>query len=328
LFTNIFLINLIKAISYKNTFSIKSFGSYQMKLGFIGLGKMGFNMVQRLLKDKHQVIAWTRTENTVKQIVDKGAIGAASIEDMVNKLDGRKTIWLMVPSGKPVDDNLDILLKLLKEDDIIIDGGNSYWKETQRRSKKASHKGIHFIDCGTSGGVWGLTEGYCLMYGGEKRSSDYCEPIFKSLAPVNGYLYCGESGAGHFVKMVHNGIEYGMMQAFAEGFEIMKKSEFDIDLTKVSKVWQHGSVVRSWLLELAHLALTEDPKLEKIKGYVQDSGEGRWTIQTAIDLDVPAHVITASLYTRFQSRQDDSFAMKLLAALRNQFGGHAVKTKD
>ena len=299
-----------------------------MTLGFIGLGKMGFNMVQRLLNGSHQVVAWTRTEKTVNEIKSKGAIAASSIEDSVNKLSGRKIVWMMVPSGKPVDDNLDLLLRLLKKDDIIIDGGNSYWKDTQLRSKKALEKGVHYIDCGTSGGIWGLKEGYCLMYGGNKQAADFCEPIFKTLAPENGYMYCGESGAGHFVKMVHNGIEYGMMQAYAEGFEIMKKSQFNIDLTKVSKVWQYGSVVRSWLLELAHLALKEDPKLESIKGYVQDSGEGRWTIQTAIELDVPAHVITSSLYTRFQSRQDDSFAMKLLAALRNQFGGHAVKTKE
>jgi 6-phosphogluconate dehydrogenase len=299
-----------------------------MTLGFIGLGKMGFNMVQRLLNGSHQVVAWTRTEKTVNEIKAKGAIAASSIEDLVNKLSGRKLVWMMVPSGKPVDDNLDLLLRLLKKDDIIIDGGNSYWKDTQLRSKKALEKGVRYIDCGTSGGIWGLKEGYCLMYGGNKQAADFCEPIFKTLAPENGYLYCGESGAGHFVKMVHNGIEYGMMQAYAEGFEIMKKSPFNIDLTKVSKVWQYGSVVRSWLLELAHLALKEDPKLESIKGYVQDSGEGRWTIQTAIELDVPAHVITSSLYTRFQSRQDDSFAMKLLAALRNQFGGHAVKIKE
>ena len=299
-----------------------------MKLGFIGLGKMGFNMVQRILNDGHQVVAWTRSGKTVQEIKEKGAIAASSIEELVSKLSGKKIVWMMVPSGKPVDDNLDLLLSLLKKDDIIIDGGNSYWKETQVRNKKAAEKGIHYIDCGTSGGIWGLKEGYCLMYGGNKQAADFCEPIFKTLAPENGFLYCGESGAGHFVKMVHNGIEYGMMQAYAEGFEIMKKSQFNIDLTKVSKVWQYGSVVRSWLLELAHLALSEDPMLEKIKGFVQDSGEGRWTIQTAIELDVPAHVITSSLYTRFQSRQDESFAMKLLAALRNQFGGHAVKSKE
>ncbi|HLG31720.1 MAG TPA: decarboxylating 6-phosphogluconate dehydrogenase [Ignavibacteriaceae bacterium] len=299
-----------------------------MKLGFIGLGKMGFNMVQRILNDGHQVVAWTRSGKTVQEIKEKGAIAASSIEELVSNLSGKKIVWMMVPSGKPVDDNLDLLLSLLKKDDIIIDGGNSYWKETQVRNKKAAEKGIHYIDCGTSGGIWGLKEGYCLMYGGNKQAADFCEPIFKTLAPENGFLYCGESGAGHFVKMVHNGIEYGMMQAYAEGFEIMKKSQFNIDLTKVSKVWQYGSVVRSWLLELAHLALSEDPMLEKIKGFVQDSGEGRWTIQTAIELDVPAHVITSSLYTRFQSRQDESFAMKLLAALRNQFGGHAVKSKE
>jgi len=299
-----------------------------MKLGFIGLGKMGFNMVQRILNDGHQVVAWTRSGKTVQEIKEKGAIAASSIEELVSNLSGKKIVWMMVPSGKPVDDNLDLLLSLLKKDDIIIDGGNSYWKETQVRNKKAAEKGIHYIDCGTSGGIWGLKEGYCLMYGGNKQAADFCEPIFKTLAPENGFLYCGESGAGHFVKMVHNGIEYGMMQAYAEGFEIMKKSQFNIDLTKVSKVWQYGSVVRSWLLELAHLALSEDPMLEKIKGFVQDSGEGRWTIQTAIELDVPAHVITSSLYTRFQSRQDESFAMKLLAALRNQFGGHAIKSKE
>ncbi len=231
----------------------------------------------------------------------------------------------MVPSGKPVDENIDAILPHLKKDDIIIDGGNSYFKESQQRAKLCSQKGINYIDCGTSGGVWGLKEGYCLMYGGNKNAVDFCEPIFKTLAPENGYLYCGESGAGHFVKMVHNGIEYGMMQAYAEGFEILEKSEFNIDLKAVSNVWQYGSVVRSWLLELAHLALTDDPKLEKIKGFVQDSGEGRWTVQTAIDLGVPAHIITSSLFNRFQSRQDDSFAMKMLAALRNEFGGHAVK---
>jgi 6-phosphogluconate dehydrogenase len=231
----------------------------------------------------------------------------------------------MVPSGKPVDENIETILPLLQKDDIIVDGGNSYFKETIARSKLCEQKGINFVDCGTSGGIWGLKEGYCLMYGGNKKAVEYCEPIFKSLAPENGYLYCGESGAGHFVKMVHNGIEYGMMQAYAEGFEILEKSQFNIDLTAVSKVWQYGSVVRSWLLDLAHLALTDDPELKNIKGYVQDSGEGRWTVQTAIELDVPAHIITSSMFNRFQSRQDQSFAMKMLAALRNQFGGHAIK---
>lgn len=296
-----------------------------MKIGFIGLGKMGLNMVHRLLNDKHQIVVYNKSKEPIKEAEKLGAVVANSVEELIGKLEGRKVIWLMVPSGKPVDENIDAILPHLKKDDIIIDGGNSYFKESQQRAKLCSQKGINYIDCGTSGGVWGLKEGYCLMYGGNKNAVDFCEPIFKTLAPENGYLYCGESGAGHFVKMVHNGIEYGMMQAYAEGFEILEKSEFNIDLKAVSNVWQYGSVVRSWLLELAHLALTDDPKLEKIKGFVQDSGEGRWTVQTAIDLGVPAHIITSSLFNRFQSRQEDSFAMKMLAALRNEFGGHAVK---
>jgi len=299
-----------------------------MKIGFIGLGKMGANMVQRILKNNHQVVVWNRSQGPVEKLASKGAIASTSIEDLVKKLPERKVVWLMVPSGKAVDDNLDILLGLLKKEDIIIDGGNSYWKDTRERGKKVAEKGIHYLDCGTSGGVWGLQNGYCLMYGGNKAATDFMEPIFKTLAPENGYVYCGESGSGHFVKMVHNGIEYGMMQSFAEGFEIMEKSPFNINLTKVADAWQYGSVVRSWLLELAVRAFKEDPKLEKLEDYVQDSGEGRWTVQTAMDLDVPAHVITASLFTRFQSRQNESFAMKVLAALRNQFGGHAVKIKE
>ncbi|NUM63076.1 MAG: decarboxylating 6-phosphogluconate dehydrogenase, partial [Ignavibacteriaceae bacterium] len=272
-----------------------------MKIGFIGLGKMGLNMVHRLLNDKHQIVVYNKSKEPIKEAEKLGAVVANSVEELIGKLEGRKVIWLMVPSGKPVDENIDAILPHLKKDDIIIDGGNSYFKESQQRAKLCSQKGINYIDCGTSGGVWGLKEGYCLMYGGNKNAVDFCEPIFKTLAPENGYLYCGESGAGHFVKMVHNGIEYGMMQAYAEGFEILEKSEFNIDLKAVSNVWQYGSVVRSWLLELAHLALTDDPKLEKIKGFVQDSGEGRWTVQTAIDLGVPAHIITSSLFNRFQS---------------------------
>ena len=296
-----------------------------MKIGFIGLGKMGLNMVNRLLNAKHEIVVYNRSKEQIKEAEKLGAVASESVKDLVSKLDRRKVIWLMVPSGKPVDENIDSILPFFIKDDIIIDGGNSYFKETQARAKICEQKGINFIDCGTSGGIWGLKEGYCLMYGGNKNAAEYCKPIFKSLAPENGYVYCGESGAGHFVKMVHNGIEYGMMQAYAEGFEILEKSQFNIDLTAISKVWQYGSVVRSWLLELAHLALTDDPKLEKIKGYVQDSGEGRWTVQTAIELDVPAHIITSSLFNRFQSRQSESFAMKMLAALRNQFGGHATK---
>jgi len=299
-----------------------------MKIGFVGLGKMGFNMVHRLLKNNHEVVVWNRSVDTIKEIEKLGATGASSLEDLVEKLPSRKVVWLMVPAGKPVNQNLDKLLTLLSKDDIIIDGGNSYWKETQERGERAAHKEVHFLDCGTSGGVWGLQNGYCLMYGGEKEAAEYVESIFETLAPKDGYVYCGPSGTGHLVKMVHNGIEYGMMQSFAEGFEILKKSPYDLNLAKIADAWQYGSVIRSWLLELAVIALNEDPKLNKLKDFVSDSGEGRWTVQTAIDFDVPAHVITASLFNRFQSRQEESFAMKMLAALRNQFGGHAVKSKN
>ncbi len=296
-----------------------------MKIGFVGLGKMGGRMVERLLNFGHEVVAYNLTQKEVDEAAAKGAIPATSLSDLVRKLEGRKVVWLMVPAGKPVEENISELLTLLKADDIIIDGGNSYWRETVERGNRIKEKGIHYLDCGTSGGVWGLQNGYCLMYGGNKEAADYVEPIFKSLAPENGYLYCGESGAGHMVKMVHNGIEYGMMQAYAEGFEIMKKSPYNVDLEKISRVWMQGSVVRSWLLELIGNALEGNVELDGIKDYVADSGEGRWTVQTAIDFDVPAHVITSSLFTRFESRQESSYAMKLLAAMRNQFGGHEIK---
>lgn len=296
-----------------------------MKIGFIGLGKMGGKMVERLLNKGHNVVVYNLTQKEIGEAVSKGAIGASSVKDLVNKLEGRKLVWLMVPAGKPVDQNIAELLPLLDANDIIVDGGNSYWRETVERGNKIKEKGIHYLDCGTSGGVWGLQNGYCLMYGGNKEACDFAEPIFKSLAPENGYIYCGESGAGHMVKMVHNGIEYGMMQAYAEGFEIMKNSPYDVDLEKVSRTWMHGSVVRSWLLELIGNALDGNENLDGIKDYVSDSGEGRWTVQTAMDFDVPAHVITASLFSRFESRQESSFAMKLLAAMRNQFGGHEIK---
>ncbi|MBZ0182167.1 MAG: decarboxylating 6-phosphogluconate dehydrogenase [Melioribacteraceae bacterium] len=301
-----------------------------MKLGFIGLGKMGSNMVKRLLLDNHKVAVWDKNENNIKEAEKAGAFGSSSIKNLVENLkdEKRKIIWLMVPSGKPVDENLDELINLLDKDDIIIDGGNSYYKETMERGIKAAEKGIHYLDCGTSGGVWGLENGYSLMSGGNKDASDYVKPIYETLAPKGGYVYCGQSGSGHFVKMVHNGIEYGMMQAYAEGFELLEKSKFDLNLTEIAGAWRYGSVVRSWLLDLAVNAFQNDPKLENLEDFVQDSGEGRWTINTAIELEVPAHVITASLYNRFQSRQDESFAMKVLAALRNQFGGHEVKTKE
>jgi len=298
-----------------------------MKIGFVGLGKMGGNMVERLLRGGHEVVGFARNADAVKAVEAKGATGAGSLNEVVDKLPDQKIVWLMVPAGGPVDDSIEQLIPMLKKGDIIIDGGNSNWRETQKRAQNLESKGIFYIDCGTSGGVWGLENGYCLMVGGDKGACKTMEPVFKTLAPENGYLYCGTSGAGHMVKMIHNGIEYGMMQAYAEGFEILEKSPFDLDILAITKVWQHGSVVRSWLLDLAGLAFEDDPKLSKIKGFVADSGEGRWTIQAAIDFDVPAPVITASLFTRFQSRQEESFAMKVLAALRNQFGGHAVERK-
>lgn len=296
-----------------------------MKIGFIGLGKMGGKMVQRLLNDGHEVVVYNLTQPEVDEAVTAGAIAASDLKDLVGKLEGKKLVWLMVPSGKPVDINLDALSALLQEGDIIVDGGNSYWRDSVARGEKLKEKGIQYIDCGTSGGVWGLQNGYCLMYGGLKEACGFAEPIFKSLAPENGYIYCGESGAGHMTKMVHNGIEYGMMQAYAEGFEIMKNSPYNVDLEKVAKVWMNGSVVRSWLLELIGNALEDDQELSDLQPWVADSGEGRWTVQTAMDFDVPAQVITSSLFARFQSRQENSYAMKLLAAMRNQFGGHEVK---
>lgn len=296
-----------------------------MKIGLVGLGKMGAKMVERLLNFGHEVVVYNRTPEKIAEAANKGAIPASSIKDLAEKLEERKLVWLMVPAGKPVDDNIAELLTVLNPNDIIIDGGNSYWRETVSRGEKIKEKGIHYLDCGTSGGVWGLQNGYCLMYGGNEEACNFAEPIFKSLAPENGYLRCGESGAGHMVKMVHNGIEYGMMQAYAEGFEIMKNSPYNVDLEKISRAWMHGSVVRSWLLELIGSALQGNENLDGIKDYVPDSGEGRWTVQTAMDFDVPAHVITTSLYSRFASRQESSFAMKLLAAMRNQFGGHEMK---
>lgn len=289
---------------------------------------MGGNMVQRLLRHGHEVVAYNLTQPEIDMVVEKGATGASDHADLVAKLPERKVIWLMVPAGDPVDQNIEALLPLLKTGDIVIDGGNSFWRTSVARGEKLAAQGVHYLDCGVSGGVWGLENGYALMYGGEAEAAAHCEPIFKDLAPEGGYHYCGASGSGHMVKMVHNGIEYGMMQAYAEGFEILEKSPYDLDLAAIGEMWRHGSVVRSWLLDLAVLALSEDPRLEAIRGYVNDSGEGRWTIQTAIDFDVPAHVIAASLFTRFESRQEESFAMKMLAALRNQFGGHAVKKAD
>ncbi|GCE47081.1 6-phosphogluconate dehydrogenase (decarboxylating) [Thermosporothrix hazakensis] len=300
-----------------------------MEIGFIGLGRMGANMVRRLLRDNHRVVAWNRTAAKTDEIVKEGAEGAYSIQELVGKLQqSPRVVWVMVPAGQATDDMIQEVLPYLNKGDIIIDGGNSNYKDSIRRGKELTEKGFHFMDAGTSGGIWGLKVGYCLMVGGEKETFEYIEPLLKTLAPPDGYLYCGSHGAGHFVKMVHNGIEYGIMQAYGEGFEILKASQYDFDLHAISHLWNQGSVVRSWLLELAESAFEQDPQLESIKGYVEDSGEGRWTIQQAIDTNVPAPVITLSLFERFHSRQDESFSAKVLAALRKGFGGHAVKSNQ
>jgi 6-phosphogluconate dehydrogenase len=301
-----------------------------MKLGFVGLGRMGFNMVTRLARDGHQVIATTRNQATVAEIAQEPNVtGAANLAEMVGQLAAPRAVWVMVTSGAPTDKIISDVADLLEPGDCIIDAGNTNFRDSIRHSQELSARGIEFMDEGTSGGIWGLKNGYCLMIGGQKETFERLQPAFKSLAPPNdGYLHCGPAGAGHFVKMIHNGIEYGMMQAFGEGFEILEKSQFDVDLQKVAHLWNQASVVRSWLCELAELAFADDPKLEKIRGYVEDSGEGRWTIQEAINLDVPAPVITLSLFERFHSRQDDSFSAKVLAALRNQFGGHAVRSAE
>jgi 6-phosphogluconate dehydrogenase len=296
-----------------------------MQLGMIGLGRMGANMTTRLLHGGHEVVVYDRNPEAVAHSVAEGAGGSTSLAELVSKLTAPKAVWIMVPSGKPTDDTVHELLGLLAPGDIIIDGGNSNFRDSQARAALAHAKGVAFVDAGTSGGVWGLKNGYCLMVGGEKAAVDRVEPIFLTLAPPDGYAHVGPSGAGHFSKMVHNGIEYGMLAAYGEGFEILEKSEFKYDLHQLSKLWLQGSVVRSWLLELAELAFRDDPTLESIKGYVEDSGEGRWTVQAAIDENVPAPVITMSLLSRFVSRQDESFSAKVIAALRNQFGGHAVR---
>ena len=297
----------------------------RIEMGMIGLGRMGGNMVKRLSQRGHKIVAWTRTRETVELAMKDGAIGAESIEDLVQKLAPPRNVWVMIPSGKPTDETITKLRELLEEGDLVIDGGNSNWNDSKRHSLELAEKGIHFMDCGTSGGVWGLKVGYSLMVGGDRADFKRMEPIYRDLAPDNGYGLMGPAGAGHFVKMVHNGIEYGMLQAYGEGYEILHASEYDLDLKDVTRVWQNGSVVRSWLLDLAALAFeAEGADLEKIKGYVEDSGEGRWTVEAAIDESVPAPIITMSLLMRFASRQDDSYSAKVIAALRNQFGGHKI----
>ena len=298
-----------------------------MQLGLIGLGKMGGNMAERLRLAGHQVVGFDFNADAVAKLTASGNVGASTLEEMAGKLEGRKAIWIMVPQGKPVDDTIAKLEPLLNPGDILIDGGNSNYKDTMRRHDEIAKKHFNFVDCGTSGGIWGLKEGYSMMIGGDKEPVEYLRPIFEALAPAKdqGWGHVGPGGAGHFVKMVHNGIEYGMMQAYAEGFTIMEsKKELGLDLTQIAQIWRYGSVVRSWLLDLAADALTKNPTLDGLEAFVEDSGEGRWTAQEAIDRGVPAPVIATSLFTRFASQEPDSLQLKMLSALRNQFGGHAV----
>jgi 6-phosphogluconate dehydrogenase len=296
-----------------------------MEIGFVGLGKMGLNMVTRLTRGGHSIVAFDRNPDAVRQATEVGARGVDSLDALVTALQPPRAIWIMVPAGDPTESTVTALGQRLASGDTIIDGGNSNFHDDVRRAAALAGQAIDYVDAGTSGGIWGLQEGYCLMVGGEAEVCRRLEPIFLTLAPPDGYLHVGKSGAGHYVKMIHNGIEYGLMQAYAEGFELMHQSEFGVDLAKVADLWGHGSVVRSWLLELTARALTEDPGLTGLKGYVDDSGEGRWTLQEGIAHSVPMPVLTAALFTRFRSRQDNPFADRMLAALRNQFGGHAVK---
>ena len=297
-----------------------------MKIGLIGLGKMGGNMLKRLKKDNHEIIAFDLNKDNVKKAIEDGGIGSDSIEDLVSKLEKPRNIWVMVPHGKPTNETINKLLDLLDKDDLIIDGGNSHYTETIENSEKCISKEIHFVDAGVSGGIWGLKIGYNLMVGGSDKAVKRVEPIFISLAPENGYAHVGKTGAGHFVKMIHNALEYVMLQGIGEAFECMSRSEFDINLEQVAGLWNNGAVVRSWLLELAVSAFKEEGNsLEKIAPYVDDSGTARWTTEYAVKNAIPIPAITLSVYERFASREENPFSAKVIAALRNQFGGHAVK---
>ena len=297
-----------------------------MQIGMIGLGRMGMNMARRLLRDTHEVVAYNRTSAKTQEIEKEGALGAYSLGELVEKINPPRPLWMMLPAGRTVDDHIAQLREILAPGDIVIDGGNTEYKDDLRRAAFLAEKRIDFVDVGVSGGVWGLEAGYCLMIGGDKKIYEHLEPIFKTLAPKDGYLYCGDTGAGHFVKMVHNGIEYGMLQAYGEGFEILEASRYSgsLDYSQIAHLWNQGSVVRSWLLELAEAAFKKDGRLSHIRGYVEDSGEGRWTVQQAIETGVAAPVIGLSLLQRFRSRKDETFSDKVIAALRREFGGHAV----
>ena len=299
-----------------------------MQLGMVGLGRMGGNMTARLLRGGHEVVAFARSQESVAAAAAEGATGASSLDDLVAKLDTPRAVWLMVPAGAPTADTISQLAELLSPGDIVIDGGNSRYTESIERGNALAEVGIRFADAGTSGGIWGLDEGYCLMVGADPKVFAHLSPIFETLAPADGFAHVGPVGAGHFTKMIHNGIEYGVMQAYAEGFELLQSADFDIDTAQVAELWRHGSVVRSWLLDLAAKALAADPDLEKVAPYVEDSGEGRWTLETAIDNAVPAPAIAAALFARFSSRSENAFSSRMLAALRREFGGHEVRSKD
>ncbi|EGD52503.1 6-phosphogluconate dehydrogenase, decarboxylating [Thermoanaerobacter ethanolicus JW 200] len=296
-----------------------------MKVGLIGLGRMGFNLALNMRDHGHEVVAYNRSPEKIKEAEKEGIKGAYTIEDLVKKLERRRIIWLMVPAGDPVDEMIEKLVPLLEEHDIIIDGGNSYYKDTLRRYEMLKEKEIDFVDVGTSGGIEGARHGACTMIGAENEVFKYIEPLIRDISAENGYLHTGKNGSGHFAKMVHNGIEYGMMQAIGEGFEVLEKSQFDFDLKEVARVWSHGSVIRGWLMELMEKAFEKDPKLSGIKGVMHSSGEGLWTVEEALNLKVPVPVIAQSLFMRYRSEQEDTFAGKVVAALRNEFGGHAVE---
>ncbi len=296
-----------------------------MKLGFVGLGKMGGNMVQRLLAGGHEIVAYARSEDSIREAESRGAAGARSLEELVAKLAAPRVVWLMIPAGKPVEETLSQLSGMLSAGDVVVDGGNSRFSDSAHRAAELAGRGIGFLDAGTSGGIWGLKNGYCLMVGGKAEHFRMVEPALATLAPKDGYAHVGQAGAGHYVKMVHNAIEYSMLQGYGEGFEMLQASGYDLDLLQVSRLWTHASVVRSWLLDLLVRALEEDPRLADIRGYVEDSGEGRWTLHEAIERSVPMPSLADALFARFSSRQKESFSAKVIAALRNQFGGHAVK---